>query len=247
MRYARQTILPEVGAAGQEKLARSAVLVVGAGGLGSPVAMYLAAAGVGALGIVDSDAVDETNLHRQIIHSSNTVGAQKTDSAAGTLLALNPGVTVIKHDSLLTEDNAEALLRGYDLAVGCVDSIPARYALNAACVAQGKPNIYGAVSRFEGQASVFGLPGPCYRCFFRQPPPEDRAPDPLEKGILGPVAGTIGCIMATETIKTLLGVGATLSGRLLLMNALDETFRSIAIKPDPACPVCGGIRTRKHA
>lgn len=243
-RYRRQTILPEVGAAGQEKLARASVLVVGAGGLGSPVLMYLAAAGVGTLGLVDADRVDETNLQRQIVHPFRNVGVRKTESAAETLLALNPEVKVVRHDGLLTAENAAGLLGGYDIAVGCVDNFSARYVLNAACVAAGKPNIFGSVSRFEGQASVFGLPGPCYRCFFREPPAADRAASPLEKGIVGPVAGIIGSIMAMEALKALLGVGDSLAGRLLLMDALAGTFRTISLKPDPACPVCGGVRNR---
>ena len=247
LRYQRQTILPEIGAAGQEKLARSAVLVVGAGGLGSPVCMYLAAAGVGTIGIADADRVDITNLHRQIVHPYCNVGVEKTASAAETIARLNPETKIVQHPLLLTEDNAESLVRGYDAAVGCLDNFSARYALNAACVALDTPNIFGSVSRFEGQASVFAFPGPCYQCFFRQPPPENRQPDPLDKGILGPVAGTIGAVMATETIKALLGIGTTLSGRLLLMDALACSFRIIPIKPDPDCPVCGGIRKRTRA
>ena len=247
LRYQRQTILPEIGAAGQEMLFRSAVLVVGAGGLGSPVCMYLAAAGVGTIGIADADSVDITNLHRQIVHPFRNVGVEKTTSAAETLASLNPETKIAKHPLLLTRDNAESLVCGYDAAVGCLDNFPARYALNAACVALGTPNIFGSVSRFEGQASVFAPPGPCYQCFFRQPPPEDHTADPLDKGILGPVAGTIGAIMATETIKTLLDIGSTLSGRLLLMDALAGTFRTLSIKPDPDCPVCGSIRQRTRA
>lgn len=239
-RYRRQIDLPEIGREGQERLRQSRVLVVGVGGLGSPVAMYLAAAGVGLLGLADPDQVDASNLQRQVVHATRSQGRDKIDSAAETLSSLNPHVRIAKHRTRLTPDNAEALLADYDLAVGCLDNFPARYALNRACFSQGKANIFGSVARFEGQASVFLPPGPCYQCFFQQPPPEDYQPTPAENGIIGPVAGIIGCIQAMETIKTLLGIDRTLSGRLLLMNALTMTFRELAIKRDPDCPVCGG-------
>lgn len=238
-RYRRQIDLPEIGPEGQERLRQSRVLVVGVGGLGSPVALYLAAAGVGTLGLADPDRVDTGNLQRQVIHTTRNRGKDKIDSAAEALSALNPTVTVRRHPVFLTAENAGALVAQYDIAVGCLDNFPARYVLNRACFESGKANVFGSVARFEGQASVFAPPGPCYQCFFRQPPPEDYTPTPAENGIIGPAAGIIGCIQAMETIKTLLGIGRTLSGRLLLMDALAMTFRELAIKPDPDCPVCG--------
>lgn len=238
-RYSRQLILPGIGSGGQARLRNSRVLIVGAGGLGSPAAMYLAAAGVGVLGILDADTVDRSNIQRQILHGSDDVGRLKTLSAGETLSGINPNVEIVLRDLLLTMDTVREAVSGYDAVLGCVDNFDARYAINAACVDLRIPNIYGSVSMFEGQASVFPPGGPCYRCFFRDPPPPGWSPEPGEKGILGVVPGIIGCIQATETLKTLLGIGKTLAGRLVLLDALSMSFREIMVKKDPDCPACG--------
>ena len=246
-RYRRQTILPEIGADGQARLHRSAMLIVGAGGLGSPVAMYLAASGVGRLGIVDDDVVDLGNLQRQIIHGTGDLGMTKTASAAKRIRDINPNCEVIAHNLRLTRANAQAIVAGYDIVLGCVDNFEARRGINAACVALNKPNIFGTVARFEGQASVFTLDdGPCYQCFFRAPP-DDAATPAIDKGVLGPVPGVIGSIQANEAMKIAIGMGQTLSGRLLLYDALRLRFRELAIKRDPACPVCGSAARKQES
>lgn len=239
-RYSRQIVLPQIGREGQMRLKRSAALIVGAGGLGSPAAMYLAAAGVGRLGIVDADRVDASNMQRQILHRQNAIGTEKALSAQAVLRELNPETRIETHVEKFTADNASRLLAGYDVLLGCVDNFAARYAIDAACVAAGKANIFGSVSMFEGQAGVFRQPGSCYRCFFRDPPPTDWRPDPGESGVLGVVPGVIGCIQAAEAIKALLNLGQGLEGRLLLFDALRMRFREVAVKKDPSCPVCGG-------
>ncbi len=239
-RYHRQLLLPQIGEQGQMKLAQARVLIVGAGGLGSPAALYLAAAGVGTIGLVDSDVVDLSNLQRQIIHSTTTLGQRKTQSASARMRDLNPHITVNPIDIRLDENNADAILSEYDLALGCVDNFAARYALNQACVRQNKANIYGSAARFEGQASVFCHAGaPCYQCFFRDPPPPDWRPGPEDMAVWGTMPGIIGCIQATEAVQLLVGFGQPLIGRLLLMDGLTMKFRELALKPDPDCPICG--------
>lgn len=240
-RYARHLILPEIGPEGQVKLKNSRVLIVGAGGLGSPAAMYLAAAGIGVLGIADDDRVDISNMQRQIAHGDADVGELKVVSAKETAARINPLVTIVTHVERLNDANAGELIEPYDIVLGCVDNFVARYAINSACVAQGKPNIYGSISMFQGQASVFAPGGPCYRCFFQDPPPEDWRPTPRENGILGTVPGIIGCIQAHEAVKTLLRIGKTLVGRLLLFDGQTMSFRELELKKDPHCPVCGCI------
>lgn len=238
-RYSRQIVLPQIGREGQARLKRGAALIVGAGGLGSPAAMYLAAAGVGRLGVIDADHVDVSNMQRQIVHRHNALGMEKALSAKATLLALNPDTQVDTFTERLTSDNARRLVAGYDVAIGCVDNFGARYAINAACVAANIPNVFGSASMFEGQASVFRQPGPCYRCFFREPPPDDWRPTGAENGVLGVVPGIIGCIQAAEAIKAMLHLGKGLEGRLLLFDALRMAFREVPMKKDPHCPVCG--------
>lgn len=240
-RYARQLILPEVGPDGQRKLRAASVLCIGAGGLGSPVALYLAGAGVGRLGLVDFDVVDVSNLQRQILHGMGDLGRPKTESARAALQRLNPEVEVVPHPVRFTRDNALELIAPYDLVVDGTDNLASRYLSNDACVRLKKPNIYGAVFRFEGQASVFAphLGGPCYRCLYPEPPPPGAAPTCAEAGVLGVLPGLIGCIQATEVLKLILGRGTSLLGRLLLVNALDMTFRELKLRRDPACPVCG--------
>lgn len=239
-RYQRQLILPELGVSGQERLRRSSALVVGAGGLGSPAALYLTAAGIGTLGIVDADRVEPSNLQRQVIHGTGSLGREKTASALDRLRDLNPHVAIAVYQERLTAANAEARIREYDIVLGCVDNLETRYVINTACVALRKPNVFASVTRFEGQASVFTFEGgPCYQCFFREPPGEDRMSRPEEKAVLGTVPGIIGGIQANEALKTLLGVGRTLSGRLLLFDALGMRFREIPLRRDPACPACG--------
>jgi adenylyltransferase/sulfurtransferase len=206
---------------------------------------YLAAAGVGRLGIVDMDRVDESNLQRQVIHGEAALGRDKALSARDGVLRIDARTVVDVHTCEMTGANVDQLLRPYDLAVGCVDDIAARYVLDAACVRQGKAHVYGALRGFEGQAGVFGAPGPCYRCFFREPPEAGWRPDPLEKGVLGSVAGMIGCIQATETIKLLLGAGASLRGRLLLADGLRMRFRELPLRRDPECPVCSCTAAKK--
>jgi len=243
-RYSRHLILPEVGEEGQRKLKAARVLCVGTGGLGSPLALYLAAAGVGTLGLVDFDVVDASNLQRQIIHSTADIGRKKLDSAAEKLQALNPDVNVIKHDTLLTSANALDILKDYDVIADGTDNFPTRYLVNDACVLLGKPNVYGSIFRFEGQASVFATKdGPCYRCLYPEPPPPGLVPSCAEGGVLGILPGLVGVIQATETIKLILGKGATLAGRLLLVDALNMRFRELKLRKNPECPVCGAHPT----
>lgn len=240
-RYARHVILPEVGLTGQKKIRAAGVLCVGAGGLGSPILMYLAAAGIGKLGIVDFDAVDFSNLQRQVIHGTEDVGRPKTQSAKETLNRINPDVQIVLHKTRLTSDNALDIIRPYDIVVDGTDNFPTRYLTNDACVLLRKPNVYGSIFRFEGQASVFAphLGGPCYRCLYPEPPPAGTVPSCAEGGVLGVLPGIIGCIQATEILKLALGTGTSLIGRLLLFNALDMKFRELKVRRDPQCPICG--------
>lgn len=239
-RYARHIILPDVGAAGQKKLKASSVLVVGAGGLGSPAALYLAAAGVGRIGLVDFDIVDESNLHRQILHATHDVGRPKLDSAREKLLAANPHVDVEVHNTRLTSENALTILGGYDVIVDGTDNFPTRYLVNDACVLLKKPNVYGSIFRFEGQVSVFDVQrGSCYRCLYSEPPPPGLVPNCADAGVLGILPGIIGSIQATEAIKVLLGLGNVLVDRLLLFDALAMQFREMKLRKNPSCPVCG--------
>lgn len=238
-RYARQIILPEVGAAGQQRLARSRVLVVGAGGLGCPAALYLAAAGVGTLGLVDHDVVERSNLHRQVLHRDDRVGRPKVASARQTLTALNPDIDVHTHEARLTSGNAEAVLGGYDLVLDGSDNFPTRYLVNDACVKLGLTNVYGAVQGFEGQVAVFKPgSGPCYRCLFAAPPPPGLAPSCSEAGVLGVAPGIIGLLQALEALKLIIGFGDVLVGRLLLFNAKTSQCRQLKLAPDPDCAYC---------
>lgn len=240
-RYARQVLLPEVGLTGQRKLRAGRVLCVGAGGLGSPVALYLAAAGVGRLGIVDFDHVDLSNLQRQVLHGTPDVGRPKTQSAVETLRRLNPDVEVVPHTVRLTAENAQEILSGYDVVVDGTDNFPTRYLVNDACVMLGKPNVYGAIFRWEGQVSLFAphREGPCYRCLFPEPPPAGTVPSCAEAGVLGVLPGVIGCLQATEVLKLLLGQGRSLLGRLVVFDALSLQFRELRLRRDRGCPVCG--------
>jgi sulfur-carrier protein adenylyltransferase/sulfurtransferase len=239
-RYSRHLVLPEFGEPGQRRLKAGRVLLVGAGGLGSPLALYLAAAGVGTLGVVDADRVDETNLQRQVLHRTPDLGRPKADSARDAMLALNPHVRVVAHPERLTSGNALEILGGYDVVADGSDNFATRYLVNDACVLLGLPDVYGSVYRFEGQASVFGAPGgPCYRCLYPEPPPPGAVPDCAEAGVLGVLPGVIGTLQATEVIKLLTGVGRPLAGRLLLYDALAMTFETLRVARDPACPVCG--------
>ena len=239
-RYSRHLILPGVGADGQRRLKRARVLIIGAGGLGSPIAMYLAAAGVGHLGIVDSDVVDRTNLQRQILHGTSDIGRRKTESAAERLTEINPNVEVTRFDVTLTSHNALGIMADYDIIVDGTDNFPTRYLVSDACVILGKPNVHGSIIRFEGQASVFSHEaGPCYRCLFREPPPPGLVPNCAEGGVFGVVPGIVGSIQATEAIKLALGLTDTLSGRLLLIDVMRMRFRTITIQRDPSCPACG--------
>ena len=239
-RYSRHLIMPEVGMQGQLKLKAARVLCVGAGGLGSPVLLYLAAAGVGTLGLVDFDEVDYSNLHRQIIHGTPDVGRSKLDSAKARINALNPEVEVVTHEMALSSENALGLFADYDLVVDGTDNFPTRYLVNDACVIGGKPNVYGSIFRFEGQASVFATKdGPCYRCMFPEPPPPGLVPSCAEGGVLGILPGVVGMLQATEAIKLILGVGESLVGRFLLFDALKLRFRELKVRKDPDCPVCG--------
>ena len=243
-RYSRHLILPEVGLEGQKRLKAARVLCIGAGGLGSPAALYLAAAGVGTLGLVDFDAVDASNLQRQIIHGTPDVGRPKLRSATDRLTALNPEVRIESHDTALTSRNALDVLREYDVILDGTDNFPTRYLVNDACVLLGKPNAYGSIFRFEGQASVFAVKGgPCYRCLYPEPPPPGLVPSCAEGGVLGVLPGVIGTIQATETIKLILGSGETLVGRLLLYDAWRMRFREVKLRRDPDCPVCGDAPT----
>lgn len=239
-RYSRHLILPNVGMEGQRKLKGSSVLCVGTGGLGSPLALYLAAAGVGRLGLVDFDVVDVSNLQRQVIHGTSWVGKSKVDSARARILDLNPHVQVDVYEEPLDSDNAMRILEPYDVVVDGTDNFPTRYLVNDACVLLGKPNVYGSIFRFEGQASVFNHEaGPCYRCLYPEPPPPGLVPSCAEGGVLGILPGVIGVIQATEIVKILLGIGDTLAGRLLLYDALGMTFRTMKLRKDPHCPLCG--------
>src|SRR5438874_2805806 len=240
LRYSRHLIIPEVGMEGQQKLKAARVLCIGAGGLGSPLLMYLAAAGVGTLGVVDFDVVDFTNLQRQIIHSTADVGRRKLESAEETLRGINPFVMVEKFEERLTSANALELFRQFDVIVDGTDNFPTRYLVNDACVLSGKPNVYGSIFRFEGQASVFATKdGPCYRCLYPEPPPPGLVPSCAEGGVLGILPGLVGVMQATEVIKLILGKGESLIGRLLLIDALDMKFRELKLRKNPNCPVCG--------
>jgi molybdopterin/thiamine biosynthesis adenylyltransferase/rhodanese-related sulfurtransferase len=239
-RYSRHLAIPEVGEAGQEALLNAKVLLVGAGGLGSPAALYLAAAGVGTLGIVDDDTVDDSNLQRQVIHNTDRIGISKVESARQTITALNPDVTVIGHEERLTKSNILGIFSQYDIIIDGTDNFATRYLINDATVLLDKPNIHGSIFRFEGQATTF-IPhvGPCYRCLFPDPPPPELAPNCAEAGVLGVLPGTIGLIQATEAVKLILGVGESLAGRLLTYDALTTSFRELKLRRDPACPMCG--------
>ncbi len=240
-RYSRHLILPEVGLAGQKKIKGASVLCIGAGGLGSPIAMYLAAAGIGKLGIVDFDTVDYSNLQRQILHTDADVGRSKAESAKETIHGINPNCEVVLYNTRITSENALDLIRPYDIVVDGTDNFPTRYLTNDACVLLKKPNVYGSIFRFEGQASVFAphLGGPCYRCLYPEPPPPGMVPSCAEGGVLGVLPGIVGCIQATEILKLAIGKGSSLVGRLLLFNALDMKFRELKLRHDPQCPVCG--------
>lgn len=239
-RYSRHLIMPEVGMEGQLKLKAARVLCIGAGGLGSPVALYLTAAGVGTIGVVDFDTVDYSNLQRQIIHGTPDVGRSKLESAKARLNALNPEVEIVTHEMALASNNALALFADYDMVVDGTDNFPTRYLVNDACVLTGKPNVYGSISRFEGQATVFAAEnGPCYRCMFPEPPPPGLVPSCAEGGVLGILPGVVGTLQATEAIKLILGAGESLVGRFLLFDALKMRFRELKVRQDPDCPVCG--------
>ena len=243
-RYSRHLILPEVGIEGQQKLKAAKVLCVGTGGLGAPLALYLTAAGVGTLGLVDFDTVDASNLQRQIIHSTATVGKLKVDSAETALKGLNPYVNVVKHNTMLTSANALEIFKDYDVIADGTDNFQTRYLVNDACVLLGKPNAYGSIFRFEGQASVFATEeGPCYRCLYPEPPPPGLVPSCAEGGVLGILPGLVGVIQATEVIKLILGIGDSLAGRLLLVDALTMKFRTLKLRKNPDCPICGPNRT----
>jgi len=247
-RYSRHLILPEVGLAGQKKIKAASVLCIGAGGLGSPIAMYLAAAGIGKIGIVDFDTVDFSNLQRQILHTDADVGRSKAESAKETIRGINPHCEVVIHNTRISSENALDLIRPYDIVVDGTDNFPTRYLTNDACVILKKPNVYGSIFRFEGQASVFAphLGGPCYRCLYPEPPPPGMVPSCAEGGVLGVLPGIIGCIQAAEILKLAIGKGTSLVGRLLLFNALDMKFRELKLRRDPACPVCGDHPTIKE-
>lgn len=244
LRYSRHLIMPEVGMEGQLKLKKAKVLLVGAGGLGAPLGLYLAAAGVGRLGIVDFDAVDFTNLQRQVTFGTSDVGRKKLEAARERLSNLNPEIRIDAYETHLTSENALDIVREYDLVADGTDNFPTRYLVNDACVLLGKPNVYGSIFRFEGQASIFGYPGgPCYRCLYPEPPPPGLVPSCAEGGVLGVLPGIIGCIQAMETLKLILGNGEPLVGRLLLFDALRMRFREMKLRKNPACPVCGEHRT----
>lgn len=245
-RYSRHLILPEVGMEGQRKLKAAKVLCVGTGGLGSPLALYLAAAGIGTLGLIDFDVVDASNLQRQIIHSTKDIGRKKLDSAADKLTALNPALNVVKHETMLSSANALEILKDYDIVADGTDNFPTRYLVNDASVLLRKPNAYASIFRFEGQASVFGMEdGPCYRCLYPEPPPPGLVPSCAEGGVLGILPGLLGVIQATEVIKLILGKGNPLIGRLLLVDALGMKFRELKLRKNPECPVCGENPTVK--
>ena len=243
-RYHRHLILPEVGLEGQKKLKAASVLLVGAGGLGSPLALYLAAAGIGRIGLVDFDVVDASNLQRQVLHGTKDVGRTKLDSARDRLLDVNPHVTLDLHETRLTSENALDLIADYDVVADGTDNFPTRYLVNDACVLTGTPNAYASIFRFEGQVSVFGMPdGPCYRCIYPEPPPPGLVPSCAEGGVLGVLPGFVGTLQASEVIKVILGIGEPLVGRLLLIDALATSFRTLKARKDPSCPICGEHRT----
>jgi adenylyltransferase/sulfurtransferase len=239
-RYSRQIILPEVGGAGQSRLLESKVLLIGAGGLGSPAGLYLAGAGVGVLGIVDFDRVEDSNLQRQILHGTKDIGRPKVESAGSRIGDLNPDVAVVQHKTRLSADNILDLIDPYDVVVDGSDNFPTRYLANDACVMAGKPNVHGSIFRFDGQATVFRPPrGPCYRCLYPHPPPPGSVPSCQEAGVLGVLPGIVGCVQAVEAIKLLLDIGDHLVGRLLVFNALEMSFETFRVRRDPGCPVCG--------
>jgi sulfur-carrier protein adenylyltransferase/sulfurtransferase len=245
LRYARHFVLPEVGPAGQRKLREAKVLVVGAGGLGAPVALYLAAAGVGTLGLVDFDTVDATNLQRQLLYGTKDVGRPKLEAAEERLRGINPDVHIVPHPVRLTSENAIDIVRGYDVVADGTDNFPTRYLVNDACVLTRTPNVFASVLRWEGQLSVFGLEGgPCYRCLFREPPPPGAVPDCAEGGVLGVLPGILGTLQALETIKLILGAGTTMAGRFLVFDGLALEFRELRLRRDPGCPVCGDAPTQ---
>ncbi len=236
-RYSRHLILPEVGMEGQIKLKDAKVLLVGTGGLGAPLALYLAAAGVGTIGLVDFDVVDASNLQRQVIHGTKDIGRPKIDSAADSMLDINPNLKIVKHEVPLTSENAKEIVEQYDMVADGTDNFPTRYLVNDVCVLTGKPNIYGSIFRFEGQASVFATEdGPCYRCLYPEPPPPGLVPSCAEGGVLGILPGVIGLIQATEVVKMILGIGQTLQGRLMLYDALNMKFRELKLRRNPDCP-----------
>ena len=240
IRYSRHLVLPEIGEEGQKKLLAAKVLIIGAGGLGSPLGLYLAAAGVGTIGLVDFDVVDLSNLQRQILHTHDEVGKSKLDSAEKRIKGMNPDTRVIKHEAKISSENALDIIRNYDIVIDGTDNFPTRYLVNDACVFLNKPNIYGSIFRFEGQATLFKpKEGPCYRCLYPEPPPPGMVPSCAEGGVLGILPGVIGVIQATEAVKLIVGTGESLIGRLLLYNALEMSFRTLKLRRDKNCPVCG--------
>jgi len=238
-RYSRHLVLPEVGIKGQEKIRQARILIVGAGGLGSPAALYLAAAGIGTIGIVDFDKVEENNLQRQIIHTSKNIGTKKTESAKSSINNLNPNVKVETYNEKLNSKNALEIIKKYDVVIDGSDNFPTRYLVNDACVLLKKPNVYGSIFRFEGHTSVFNYDGPCYRCLFPNPPSRDAVPSCAEAGVLGVLPGIIGTIQATEALKIIMGIGETLSGRFLVYDALSMKFRELKLGKNRNCPICG--------
>lgn len=247
LRYSRHLIMPEVTLEGQKRLKAAKVLSVGTGGLGAPLTMYLAAAGVGTLGLIDFDTVDVTNLQRQIVHRQSSIGKPKIDSAEQTLKEINPHINIIKHNTMLTSENALDIMKDYDIIADGTDNFQTRYLVNDACVLLGKPNVYGSIFRFEGQASVFyAKDGPCYRCLYPEPPPPGLVPSCAEGGVLGVLPGIIGMIQAIETVKLILSEGQPLVGRLIMFNALKMSFRELKLRKDPNCPICGEHPTVTH-
>src|SRR5215470_2107440 len=240
LRYSRHLIIPEVGVEGQKKLKAANVLLVGTGGLGAPLGLYLAAAGIGHIGLVDFDVVDFTNLQRQVIHFTSDVGRKKLDSAADKMLAINPHLRITRHETALSSENALDILKDYDLVIDGTDNFPTRYLVNDACVILKKPNVYGSIFRFEGQSTIFAYPGgPCYRCLYPEPPPPGLVPSCAEGGVLGILPGIIGLMQATEAVKLILGIGEPLVGRLVLYDALAMRFRELKLRRNPECPACG--------
>lgn len=247
LRYSRHLILPEVGMEGQLKLKAAKVLLVGTGGLGAPLALYLTAAGIGRIGLVDFDVVDATNLQRQVIHGTKDIGKPKIDSAIESMNDINPNVIVDRHEVALTSENALDIIKDYDLVVDGTDNFPTRYLVNDACVLLGKPNVYGSIFRFEGQSTIFATEaGPCYRCLYPEPPPPGLVPSCAEGGVLGILPGVVGLIQATETVKLILGIGTPLIGRLMLYDALNMKFRELKLRRNPECPICGDHPTIKE-